>query len=127
MNRHHPYATAYESPRRGGSPTSVGPDRNHSRFSERGGPPRGRGRGRGGVPSSASMYSNGAPSYEQIGSPTGYDTSTADAYGQWNPGVAQGGYFGQAPTYGDNNFSPYGSPPGGLDSQAYGSYEGALY
>lgn len=121
MNRHHPYGGGgFDGPpnRRGGPPGSFGPDRTH-RFSDRGGPSRGRGGFRGGRGGGGGSY--GA-----------YDT-----YDQGPPQGDMGGYNGyesgppQDPYY-NGSFDAgmqgqYVPPPDSGDyDEGYGNYEGAL-
>lgn len=127
MNRHHPYAGSYDSPttRRGGPPGPFGPDRSH-RFSDRGGPPRGRGfgRGRGGGASSYGSYDTNFGAYDQ-GPPQG----DMGGYNNYDAGPTQDSFYQN----GNGNFNAtvpgqYGASPDSPSrfSQGYGTFEGAL-
>lgn len=118
MNRHHPYGTAYEGSRKGGSPPDSGSDR-RSRFSDRGGSYGGRGRGRGGGPASSSYSTGGG--YEAA--PTA--AYEGDSYNQWNG--SQDPYYSQSAGYGGSGYSmPYSGSADGYDQSSYNAYEGAL-
>lgn len=124
MNRHHPYGGGYDGPpnRRGGPGGAFGPglDRHH-RFSERGGPSRGRGGFRGGRGGGGGSY-GAYESYDQ-GPPQG-DMGGYNSYESGPP---------QEPFYGNGSFDAgmgqYGqqqqSDSGDFD-EGFGNYEGAL-
>lgn len=110
-NRHHPYAGGYEHNRRGGpAQGGFGPDRPH-RYSERGGPARGRGGYRGGA-----RGGGGAPSYGG----GGYDGNLA--YDQGPPQGDIGGYnsYDSAPAAPQDPYYQNGSYNAGIPAQ-YGS------
>ena len=123
MNRHHPYGGAYDSApvRRGGSPPGPGPDRTHHRFSDRGGPSRGRGFGRGRGGHHGGFDANMSHTYDQ-GTPQG----DMGAYSNYETAPSQDPYY-QNGNYGGVTPAQFGAPTN-PDSygQGYGTYEGAL-
>ncbi|CAL1694305.1 unnamed protein product [Somion occarium] len=119
MNRHHPYGGGYDHSRRGGpGQGGFGPDRSH-RFSDRGGPSRGRGGyrgGRGGTPSyggyDGSLAYDQGPPQGDMGGYTSYDSGAQDTYyqnGSYNAGMP--GQYGST------------TDASGAYDQNYGSYE----
>lgn len=123
MNRHHPYG-GYDGPRRGGPPGTFGPDRPH-RFSDRGGPPRGRGGFRGGrgggAPYGGYGSGGGAAIYDQ-GPPQG----DIGGYNGYESGPAQDSYY-QSGNFNEGMPEQYGPPDASSSyNQDYGNYEGAL-
>ena len=119
MNRHHPY---FEGPgsRRGGF-SGLGPDRSHRYQDRGGGPPRGRGFGRGrgnysnydGNMSHHATYDQGS-SQNDIGAYNEYDSQA----------TSQESYYGS--TYGGATSTQFPPGPANGYGQGYGKLEGAL-
>lgn len=117
MNRHHPYGSGYEGPRRGGgSPQGPGPDR-HARFGKsamRG--------GRGGRGGATAFYDSGDYDDGGYNSPQGYNVNGS---GHEDPFYFQG----QNPQMGvpsTPSFSSPGGYGGGYEQQNQG-FGGGMY
>ncbi|KIP11735.1 hypothetical protein PHLGIDRAFT_438814 [Phlebiopsis gigantea 11061_1 CR5-6] len=117
MNRHHPYG-GHDGPRRGG-PGHFGPDRSH-RFSDRGGPSRGRGGFRGGRGGGGHFggFGGGGPAAYDQGPPQG----DSGGYSGYDSGPPQDPYYQNGNV---NGAMPeqYGPPDSYGYDQGQGNYE----
>jgi hypothetical protein len=124
MNRHHPYAGFENGPRRGGHAAGPGPDRFHSRFSDRGGRGRGYGRGRGfgAAANHDTGYGHGHANYSQS-APSGEPS----LYNNADSSQAQHPYY-QNNNYGGGLTSNVAYPAAGPNdyNEAYDNYGGTL-